>query len=104
MDRHKLLISLWNALTTLAVPYGEAGSHETVVELVNYAQEPLDVQVQLAGSFSSAEYESPERGCCQSLKTTLRDGFTEFVVPELKIGGRVHLRPRAPRPDTTLQR
>ena len=90
-----MLISLWNALTTLAVPYREPDSRETVVELVNYAQEPLDVQVQIARSFSSAEYESPERGCCQSLRTTQRDGFTEFVVPELKIGGRVHLRPTA---------
>src|SRR5581483_46989 len=104
MDRNKMLITLWNVLATLAVPYRRAESRETIVELVNYAQEPLDVQVQVAGSFSSAQYDSPERGCCQSLKTTQGGGFTEFVVPELKIAGRIHLRPTAPRSDTTPQR
>ncbi len=90
-DRDKVLISLWNALTTVAVPYRSPGSSEEVVELVNYAQEPLRVQVRIRGSFSSILYVTPERGCCESLTPVQRVGFTEFVVPSLHIAGRVRL-------------
>ena len=91
IEKDKVLISLWNALTTVAVPYRGPGSQKQVVELVNYAQEPLLVQVQVKGSFSSIIYETPERGCCESLTAVQRNGFTEFVVPALRIAGRVHL-------------
>jgi hypothetical protein len=91
LEKDKVLISLWNALTTVAVPYRVPGSGKEVVELVNYAQEPLRVQVQVKGSFSSILYETPETGCCESLTPVQRGGFTEFVVPSLRIAGRVHL-------------
>jgi hypothetical protein len=65
---------------------------------VNYAQEPLEVQVRVKGSFSSIRYETPESGCCQMLAPVQREGFTEFVVPSLRIGGRVHLEASNPRP------
>lgn len=84
-------ISLWNAVTTVAVPYRVSASGEEVIELVNYAQEPLRVQAKVKGSFSSIRYETPERGCCEPLTPVLRGGFTEFVVPSLHIAGRVHL-------------
>jgi hypothetical protein len=90
MDKQKVLISLWNALTTVAVPYRDPDTGETVLELVNYAQEPLRIQVQVKGSFPSIRYETPEHGCCQSLAPIQRGGFMEFVVPGLRIGGRVH--------------
>jgi hypothetical protein len=99
LEKDKVLISLWNALTTVAVPYRVPGSGKELVELVNYAQEPLRVQVQVKGSFSSILYETPERGCCESLTPVQRGGFTEFVVSSLRIAGRVHLAggPPAPR-------
>jgi protein-tyrosine-phosphatase len=87
----KMLISLWNALTTVAVPYRFPGAGATIVELVNYAGEPLRVQVQVKGSFNSIRYETPEHRCCQSLTPVQHDGLTEFVVPSLRIAGRVHL-------------
>jgi hypothetical protein len=90
IDKNKVLISLWNALTTVAIPYRENG--ETILELVNYAEEPLRVQVRLKGLFSSARYESPEQSCCQELPVIARDGFTEFVVPSLGVAGRVRLK------------
>ena len=93
MDRQKVLISLWNSLTTVAVLYNEPGAREAILELVNYSEEPLQIQVQVKGSFSSIRYETPERGCCESLTPVQREGFTEFEVPHLVIGGRVHLRP-----------
>jgi len=51
------------------------------------------VQVRVKGTFGSARYESPEHKCCENLKPVPVDGFTEFVVPDLVIGGRVHLGP-----------
>ena len=92
MDKQKVLISLWNALTTVAVPYREPHGGVTMLELVNYAEERLRVQVQVKGSFRSIRYETPERGCCESLTPVQRDGFTEFVIPDLRIGGRVQLK------------
>ena len=88
-------LSLWNALTVVAVSYRSSGGGK-LVELVNYAEEPISVQVRIKGSFSSIRYETPERACCQSLTPTQRGAFTEFVVPSLRIAGRVHLAGRKP--------
>src|ERR1039458_5702879 len=74
-----------------AVPYGEHGGTVKVLEFVNYAEEPLRVQVQVKGSFASIRYETPEHQCCESLVPVKHNGFTEFVIPELQIAGRVHL-------------
>ncbi|HKN25677.1 MAG TPA: hypothetical protein VJX72_12585 [Candidatus Acidoferrum sp.] len=91
MVKQHVPVSLWNSLTTLVVEYPGQNKGETIVELVNYDQEATQVQVQVKGTFAAAKYESPERGCCEKLKTTQVDGFTEFVVPDVVIGGRVHL-------------
>ncbi|PYQ38225.1 MAG: hypothetical protein DMG99_19400 [Acidobacteria bacterium] len=85
------LMSLWNGLTTIAVPYREKRGGLKTVELINYAQDPVRVQVKVKGSFTAIRYESPEHGCCKSLAATQRNGFTEFVIPDLTIAGRVHL-------------
>jgi len=94
-DKDKLALSLWNALTVVAVSYRSTGGGK-LVELVNYAEEPISVQVRIQGSFSSIRYETPEQVCCESLTATQRGAFTEFVVPSLRIAGRVHLAGRKP--------
>jgi protein-tyrosine-phosphatase len=91
MVKKNIPVSLWNSLTTLVVEYPGAKKGEAIVELVNYDEESTQVQVQVKGAFASARFESPERGCCEKLKVTPVDGFTEFVVPGVVIGGRVHL-------------
>jgi hypothetical protein len=91
-------LNLWNSLTTIAVSYREKPDGETIVNLVNYALEPEPVQVQIKGHFSSILYESPEGSCCQSIQPIERDGFTEFVIPGLIIGGKVHLKPAVASP------
>ncbi len=91
IPKDRIELSLWNALTTVAVSYGRSRSAEKVIDLVNYAQEPVPVQVQVKGFFSSIRYESPENGCCKTLSPVHRGGNTEFVVPALRIAGRVHL-------------
>ena len=93
--KQRVPLRLWNSLTTLATAYPGEKAGEVVVELVNYAQEPLEVQVQVKGDFESARFESPENGCCTALKPSHVDGFTEFVVPGLVIGGRVHVSRKA---------
>jgi hypothetical protein len=85
------LLSLWNGLTTLAVPYKNRSGSLSSVELVNYSTDPIRVQVQVNGSFTSVRYETPEHGCCQSLAPVKHDSSTEFVIPELRIAGRVYL-------------
>lgn len=96
-DIHRLigkqnsLISLWNGLTTIAVPYSEEDGKVKLLELINYAEEPVRVQVRVRGSFPSVRYESPGGTSCQSLSPVSHDGFTEFVIPALRIAGRVHL-------------
>lgn len=91
MDKRPVLISLWNALTTIAVPYREPASGKVIIELVNYAQDPLPVQVQVKGSFHSVRYETPGDGCCRDLKPVQENGFIQFVVPKLATAGRVYL-------------
>jgi hypothetical protein len=91
LGKEKLPISLWNASTTIAIPYKLPGTATATVELVNYSADPMPVQVRIRGSYSVIRYETPERGCCEVLTPTHQDGFTQFDVPWLRIGGRVHL-------------
>jgi len=91
LGKENALISLWNGLTTIAAPYREHAGTLNTLEFVNYAEEPLRVQVQVKGSFASIRYETPEGKCCESLDPIKHDGFTEFVIPELRIAGRIHL-------------
>jgi hypothetical protein len=91
MEKQYVPVSLWNSLTTLVVEYPGEKTGEAIVELVNYDEEATQVQVQVRGSYGSVKYESPDRGCCETLKPSQVNGFTEFVVPNLVNGGRVHL-------------
>ena len=91
LGKQNVLMSLWNGLTTIAVPYRVHGGTVKVIEFINYAAEPVRVQVQVKGSFSAIRYETPEHVCCTTLVPVKHDGFTEFVIPDLVIAGRVHL-------------
>jgi hypothetical protein len=91
MDKEQIPVSLWNSLTTLVAEYPGEEPGEATVELVNYDEEPVQVQVQVKGTFGSVRYEGPQQACCEELKPAYVDGFTQFVVPNLVIGGRVHL-------------
>ena len=91
LGNRNALLSLWNGLTTITVPYKDRDARMDLLELVNYAGEPLRLQVQVKGSFTTIRYETPEHGCCESLEPVKHDGFTEFVIPEIRIAGRVHL-------------
>jgi hypothetical protein len=91
LGKEKLTISLWNASTIVAIPYKFPGASAATVELVNYSADPMPVQVRIKGTYSVVRYETPEQGCCEVLTPTHQDGFTQFNVSWLRIGGRVHL-------------
>lgn len=93
MKEPDVLFSLWNALTTIGVPYRNTKTGEMVAALVNFSGEPLRVQGRVKGLFRTISYETPERTCCEALKPALRNGFTEFIVPSLAVAGRVHMSP-----------
>ena len=101
LSEKKLPISLWNASTIIAIPYTRPGASTATVELLNYSADPMPVQVRIQGYYPVVRYETPERGCCENLTPTHQDGFTQFDVPWLRIGGRVHL---ASRPHTPAKR
>ena len=75
LGKRNALFSLWNGLTTIAVPYKDDGGMLTLLEFLNYAGESVRLQVQVKGTFSNIRYETPEHGCCQTLDTVKRDGL-----------------------------
>lgn len=95
MNQDDVLLSLWNALTTIGIPYRDLRTGATVLELVNYSGEPLRVQARVKGSFHAIRLATPERGCCQVIHPAIRDGFTEFVVPQLRLAARARLEKRS---------
>lgn len=97
-NEQDVLIRLWNALTTLAFAYPGPKAGNLTLELVNYAQEPLGVQVRVKGSFSNIRYETPEHGFYPEIRPEHQGGFTQFVVPHLIIGGRVYLSSKTTQP------
>ena len=85
-------VGLWNSLTTLVTAYRQGPGDETVLNVINYADVPENVQVQIKGRFASIQLESPEEGSCRALQAVSRGSFTEFTIPRLMIAARVHLK------------
>jgi hypothetical protein len=90
LGREQRAIEIWNGITFLAAPYREPGGTGLLVTAVNYAADPQPIQVRIPGTFSSVQYESPEEPAAL-LPHQNRDGYTEFVLPGLRVGGRVFL-------------
>jgi hypothetical protein len=91
IGRERSALALWNSLTTLVTGYREQSRPDDTLYLVNYANQPDSVQVQVKGRFTRVRLESPEERCCVSLPFVERGGFTEFTIPALRITARVHL-------------
>lgn len=91
IGRERSALALWNSLTTLVTGYREQSRRDVTLYLVNYANQPDTVQVQVKGRFTGVRLESPEERCCVSVPFVERGGFTEFTIPALRITARVHL-------------
>jgi hypothetical protein len=90
LGRHNRAIDIWNGTTVIAAPFEDPEEEGVLVTVVNYAHQPLPVQMRVRGSFSQVHYESPEQEATL-LSFERRDGYTEFVIPALRIGGRLFL-------------
>jgi hypothetical protein len=85
-------IDIWNGITVVTAPYEAPDGTGVLVTLVNYAHQPLPVQMRVRGKFAQVHYESPEQEATL-LPYEHRNGFTEFVLPALRTGGRLFLTP-----------
>ena len=83
------LVEIWNGITVIAAPFQEADGG-LVLTAVNYAHQSLPVQMRVPGSYSSVQFETPEEPAAL-LPHAVRNGYTEFVLPALRVGGRVFL-------------
>jgi len=95
IGRERSTLSLWNSLTTLVTAYRGQDRRAISLYLVNYADQPDNVQLQVKGRFKQVRFESPDEPCCVSLPFVERNGFTEFTIASLRIAARVHLDFRA---------
>ena len=84
------VVDVWNGITVLIARYEDSTGETTLVTAVNYAHEAQPIQVRVRGSFSLAYYETPESAPAL-LPLRHRNGHTEFVLPALRVGGRVFL-------------
>ncbi len=90
LGRERRVIDVWNGITVLTAPYEEPYGRSMLVTALNYAYQPLPVQIRVRGTFSVVQYESPEESAAL-LPYRQIDGYTEFLLPALRIGGRVFL-------------
>ena len=84
------VVDVWNGITVLVAPYSRATSKDLVLTVVNYAAQPLPIQLRVRGTFSEVQYEAPGQPAVL-LSFEVRNGGTEFVLPALSVGGRVFL-------------
>ena len=84
------VIEIWNGITVMAAPYQAPDGERLVLTAVNYAHQALPVQIRVPGSYSTVQFESPEESATL-LPHSIRNGYTEFVLPALRVGGRVFL-------------
>jgi hypothetical protein len=90
LGRDHRVIDIWNGITVLTSPRAEPNGTGALLTVLNYAHQPLPVQLRIAGTYAQVQYESPEEEATL-LPHQHRDGYTEFVLPALRIGGRVFL-------------
>jgi hypothetical protein len=90
LGRERRIIDVWNGITVLAAPYQEPDGRSVLVTALNYAYDPLPVQMRVRGTFSVVQYESPEEGTALLPHRHIA-GYTEFLLPALRIGARVFL-------------
>lgn len=84
------VVDVWNGITVMLAPYEEPGGDTVMITALNYAHQAQPIQVRVKGLFSTGHYESPESAPVL-LPLRHRNGHTEFVLPALRVGGRVFL-------------
>lgn len=90
LGRDRRAIDIWNGITVLTAPWRDASGQRALVTVLNYAAQPLPVQLRVRGEYAVIHYESPESPPVL-IPFERRDGFTEFTLPAVRVGGRVFL-------------
>lgn len=90
LGRDRRVVDIWNGITVLTALYEDPVGDTLLLSVLNYAHDPLPVQLRVRGTFSAVYYETPgEKAALLPLQQ--RGGHTEFVLPALRVGGRVFL-------------
>jgi len=84
------IVDIWNGITVLVAPYARRSGDGLLLTALNYAAQPLPIQVRVRGTFSRVQYEAPGQPAAL-LPFEHRDDGTEFVLPALRIGARIFL-------------
>ena len=90
LGRDTRVVDIWNGITVIAAPYADPDGTTVLLSLLNYAHQPLPVQLRVPGRFSAVHYESPEEAPVLLLHENTAT-HTEFVVPALRAGARIFL-------------
>jgi hypothetical protein len=91
LGSERRIVDIWNGITVLVAPYARRAGDGVLLTALNYAAQPLPIQVRIRGTFSEVQYEAPGRPAIL-LAFEHRDGSTEFVLPALRIGARIFLK------------
>ena len=83
-------VDIWNGITVLVAPFARYSGDGLLLTALNYAAQPLPIQVRVRGTFSRVQYEAPGQPAAL-LPFEHRDDGTEFVLPALRIGARIFL-------------
>jgi hypothetical protein len=90
LGAERRMVDVWNGITVLVAPYVAEASGGVVLTLVNYAAQPLPIQLRVRGAFPQVQYEAPGQPAVL-VPFEVRNGGTEFVLPALRVGARVFL-------------
>ena len=84
------VVDVWNGITVLVAPYEDPSGNTVLVTALNYAHDPAADPGARERHVLVGYYESPESAPAL-LPLRHRNGHTEFVLPALRVGGRVFL-------------
>jgi hypothetical protein len=90
LGAERRVVDIWHGITVLVAPYARPVAGDIVLTVLNYAAQPLPIQLRVRGAFSRVQYEVPGQPAVL-VPFEVRDGGTEFVLPALRIGARVFL-------------
>ena len=90
LGSERRVVDIWNGITVLVAPYASPNGDGMLLTALNYAAQPLPIQVRVRGTFSEVVYDTPGQRPVL-LPFEHRNGGTEFVLPALRVGARVFL-------------
>ena len=90
LARQQRVLEIWNGATVIASPYEDAETGTVLIMLLNYAHEASPIQLRVRGTYSVVQYETPDAPAVL-IPYRHSKGQTEFVLPALRVGGRVFL-------------